>query len=109
MSKIKIIAYATRNGKEPFVSWKNKLDKLAQANVIRRLDRISEGNFGDAKTIKGGSGIWELRINHGPGYRIYFGKDGGSIVILLAGGDKKTQTKDIAKAKQYWLEYKEIK
>lgn len=65
------------------------------------------GNFGDAKMIKGGEGIWELRIDYGPGYRVYFGKQGATIVILLTGGDKKSQNRDIAKAKRYWLDYKD--
>lgn len=75
---------------------------------MNRLDRIRIGNFGDAKKIQGGSGIWELRIDHGPGYRIYFGKKGTMIIVLLIGGSKKSQTRDIVKAKQYWLEYREL-
>lgn len=78
-----------------------------RAVVIKRLDRIKLGNFGDAKRIKNGNGIWELRIDHGPGYRIYFGQEEGRIVILLMGGNKKSQQRDITKAKQYWLQYKE--
>jgi putative addiction module killer protein len=66
------------------------------------------GNFGDSKIIKGGDGIWELRINFGPGYRVYFGKKGTTIIILLLGGNKGTQERDIIKAKKYWLEYKEL-
>ncbi len=79
-----------------------------QAIVMNRLDRIRLCNFGDAKRIQGGNGIWELRIDHGPGYRIYFGKEGTMIVVLLTGGNKKRQNRDITKAKQYWLEYKEL-
>lgn len=67
------------------------------------------GNFGDAKIIQNAEGIWELRIDYGPGYRIYFGKDGKTVVILLIGGEKKSQNRDIRKAKQYWLEYKRLK
>jgi putative addiction module killer protein len=65
------------------------------------------GNFGDCKLIKGGEGVSELRIDYGPGYRIYFGKDKATIVALLIGGNKGSQTRDIAKAKRYWLDYKE--
>ena len=63
------------------------------------------GNFGDAKQLKGKNGIWELRIDYGPGYRVYFGKKGTTIVIILAGGSKKSQDRDIAKADKYWLDY----
>ena len=108
MSLIKIVLYATDTGKEPFSNWENGLDKKIRAIIMKRLNRIQLGNFGDAKRIQSGGGIWELRIDHGPGYRIYFGKKGETIVILLTGGSKKSQTRDIAKAKQYWLEYKEL-
>lgn len=108
MSLVKIILYSTATGKEPFSDWEGGLDKRIRAIVINRLDRIRLGNFGDAKIIKGGNGIWELRIDHGPGYRIYFGKKGSMIVILLTGGDKRSQNRDITKAKRYWLEYKEL-
>lgn len=67
------------------------------------------GNYGDCKILKGTSGIYELRIDCGPGYRIYFGKDSNTIVVLLVGGDKKNQDKDIEKVKKYWLDYKESK
>lgn len=106
MNPIKIVIYATNTGKEPFSDWENELDKKVRAIVINRLDRIKLGNFGDAKRIKNGNGIWELRIDHGPGYRIYFGKEDTTIVILLTGGSERTQNRDITKAKQYWLEYK---
>jgi putative addiction module killer protein len=107
MKLIKIIIYATATGKEPFSDWQDELDKKMRAIVRNRLDRIVLGNFGDAKMIKGGGGIWELRIDHGPGYRIYFGKQGSTVVILLTGGDKKSQNRNITKAKQYWLRSKE--
>lgn len=107
MSLIKISIYSTSTGKEPFSKWEDGLDKMMQAIVKNRLDRIRLGNFGDAKMIKDGGGIWELRIDIGPGYRIYFGKKGTTIVILLNGGDKKSQERDIEKAKRYWLDYKD--
>lgn len=75
--------------------------------IKSRINRIRLGNFGDAKMLKGTGGIWELRIDWGPGYRIYFGKAEKMIVMLLTGGDKKSQTRDIEKAKRYWLDYKE--
>jgi putative addiction module killer protein len=106
MNTIQIVFYTTKTGKEPFTQWESKLDKMARAVIIRRFDSVKLGNFGDIKRIQG-AGIWELRINYGPGYRIYFGKDGGRVIVLLIGGDKSSQIRDIAKAKQYWCEYKE--
>jgi putative addiction module killer protein len=108
MNLIKIIIYSTSTHKEPYSDWEDKLDKRTQTIVRNRLGRMSLGNFGDAKIIKGGGSVWELRIDHGPGYRIYFGKKESTIIILLMGGDKQSQSRDIAKAKRYWLEYKEL-
>ena len=109
MNTIKIYFYATPRGKEPFSEWYDDLDKQARLIIRNRLDRIEIGNFGDAKVIKGGEGIWELRIDHGPGYRLYFGKQGSMIIILLTGGDKKSQSKDIERAIKYWIEWKDKK
>lgn len=108
MKPIKIIIYTTRTKKEPYSDWENELDNVARSIIISRLDRIRLGNFGDAKVIKGGEGIWELRIDFGPGYRIYFGKEKEVVVILLTGGEKKSQDRDIQKAKRYWQDYKEL-
>ena len=77
---IEILIYATDTGREPFSDWQDKLDKKMKAIVIKRLDRIRLGNYGDSKRLQGASGIWELRIDHGPGYRIYFGKEGSTVV-----------------------------
>jgi putative addiction module killer protein len=109
MNLIKIIIYSTSSGSEPYSKWEDKLDTKGQSVVKNRLDRIRLGNFGDAKIIKGCGEIWELRINYGPGYRIYFGKAGATVVILLTGGNKGSQSRDIAKAMKYWLDYKESK
>ena len=70
--------------------------------VLARLDRVQEGNFGDCKNLK--DGVWELRIDAGPGYRVYFGED-NNLVVLLLGGTKQTQARDIVAAKQYWSYY----
>lgn len=105
-SMIQIIFYTTSTGKKPFIEWQDELDVKAKSVVITRLARVRLGNFGDCKQIKEGDGVWELRIDCGPGYRIYFGKRGTTIVVLLIGGDKGSQSRDIAKAKRYWLEYK---
>jgi len=106
--RIKILIYTSSTGKAPFKVWLNDLDIKTRAIIKTRLDRISLGNFGDSKTIKNGGGVKELRISYGPGYRIYYGMKGSTLVILLVGGDKKSQNRDITKAKQYWLDIKEI-
>lgn len=108
MSLIKIIIYSTDTGKEPYSDWEDGFDKKTNSIVKNRLDRLKLGNFGDVKPIKGAEGLWEIRIDYGPGYRIYFGKKGATIVLLLTGGEKKSQDRDIAKAKRYWLEGKEL-
>ena len=109
MSIIKIGIYTAKNGIEPFSVWLNKLDLKTRAIIRTRLNRIQLGNFGDIKRIKNGEGILELRINYGSGYRIYFGRKGYTIIVLLVGGDKQSQNRDIAKAKRYWLDYKDLK
>ncbi|WP_449417282.1 type II toxin-antitoxin system RelE/ParE family toxin [Phormidium nigroviride] len=96
--------YITPDGKIPFLEWYNCLrDGKAQAKINARLERVILGNLGDYRSV--GEGVWELRINYGPGYRIYFGQIGETIVLLLCGGDKSTQQQDIEKAKEYWEDY----
>ena len=104
MGLLKIAIYSTPSGKAPFSEWQNTLDIPTRALIKTRISRVKLGNFGDCKSV--GDGIRELRINYGPGYRIYFGMQGSTLVILLTGGDKRSQLRDIAKAKKYWLEYK---
>lgn len=105
---IKIINYQLKNNhKEPISEWLDDLDMKTQSIIYTRLDRVSLGNFGDCKQIKNGGGVWELRIDFGPGYRIYFGRNGVELVILLLGGSKGSQDRDIKKAKKYWTDYKE--
>ncbi len=88
----------------PFERWLAGLkDKRAQAIIRIRLNRVRAGNFGDARAV--GSGVEELRIDFGPGYRVYFGRRSAVIVVLLGGGSKRSQTKDIACAQEYWKEY----
>lgn len=96
--------YFTEVGKEPFKKWMDALDAKVKLHITSRIDRVRAGNFGDCKKIVGGD-IWELRIAYGPGYRVYFGKIGSEIVILLVGGDKGSQLRDIERAKKYWLDY----
>jgi putative addiction module killer protein len=109
METIKIVFYRTESKKEPFNEWLDDLDKKAQSIVLDRITRVTCGNFGDCKPLKGHKGIYELVINYGPGYRVYYGKDGSVIVILLLGGEKKSQERDIEKAYRYWNHYKEEK
>lgn len=102
--KIQIEFYETKEGKIPFSIWLKSLnDSKARARIRVRIDRLKRGNFGDSKSV--GEGVYELRIDYGPGYRVYFGKVGLTIVLLLCGGDKSTQTVDIRKAKIYWHDY----
>lgn len=96
--------YVTAEGKIPFREWLDALrDVRARAKIRVRLNRIRLGNFGDAKPV--GDGVSELRIPYGPGYRVYFARTGSTIVLLLCGGDKSTQSRDISTAKTYWLDY----
>lgn len=96
--------YRDAAGKSPFREWLvRKLDGRARGGVITRIRRIEEfGNYGDCEPV--GNGVYELRFDVGPGYRVYFGIDGGEI-ILLGGGDKSTQGSDIKKARKRWEEY----
>lgn len=101
---IEILEYLTESGQSPFRKWLEGLrDRQARAKIRVRLNRVRLGNFGDSKSV--GGGVSELRIPYGPGYRVYFGRKGNKVVILLSGGHKKTQSKDIALAQQYWNDY----
>ena len=100
-----IRSYLSVNGINPFFEWFDSLrDIRAKAKIRARLDRVEAGNLGDCKSV--GDGVFELRIDYGSGYRIYFGQQGSTVIILLCGGDKSTQDKDIAKAKEYWEDYR---
>ncbi len=106
MSALEIIIYNTYIKKEPFTEWLLDLDTTTRAIVVTRLKRLNLGNFGDCKKLQNILGVWELRIDYGAGYRVYFGKESNKIIILLVGGDKGSQTRDIIKAQRYWLDYK---
>lgn len=104
--KIVIKAYKTEQGNVPYRKWYLSLkDKVVKTRITRRLQGAEWGNPGNFKALTGG--ICELRLKFGPGYRIYYGMDGRTMIILLHGGDKSTQKKDIKKAKAYWQDYKE--
>lgn len=105
MNKYDIEFYFTPDGKEPFQIWLDSIkDECTQIRIVKRLDRIREGNFGDSKPIA--KDLFELKFKMGPGYRIYYTIDERVIVVLLTGGDKSTQSSDIEKAKKYLKEYK---
>ena len=91
-------------GISSFERWFDDLDRRAAQKVTTALYRMQQGNFSNAKGV--GKGVFEFRISYGPGYRIYFGKDGNQIVILLGGGDKSSQQRDIAAAQRRWSDYK---
>ena len=97
--------YVTADKDCPFDKWFDKLDASLQARIDVRLDRVRLGNFGDRKSLEGG--IFELRFQFGAGYRVYFGLSGNQIVILLVGGSKKTQKKDIKTARHLWKAYQQ--
>jgi putative addiction module killer protein len=96
-----LVFYTKAADERPFEAWLNRLrDRQARVRIKSRLDRIILGNFGDFKSV--GEGVFELRIDYGPGYRVYFAKTEATIVLLLCGGDKATQPQDILKAQDYW-------
>ena len=88
-----------------YPDWLAKLsDRIAKARIIKRVDRLSRGGFGDCKPV--GEGVWELRIDYGPGYRVYYSLIGKTVVLLLCGGDKRKQNTDIVRAIDYLQDYK---
>jgi len=96
--------YLAPGDESPFADWFASLDALAAAKVTSALVRLQHGNFSNVKGV--GSGVFEYRIDFGPSYRVYFGKDGETLVILLGGGTKKRQQRDIDRAKKLWEAYK---
>jgi putative addiction module killer protein len=100
--------YTMSSGSRPFSDWlKGLRDLKGRATIRVRLDRLEQGNFGNSEPA--GEGVRELKIDFGPGYRVYFAEDGPKIVLLLLGGDKKSQKKDIKTAKRYWEDYRRRK
>jgi putative addiction module killer protein len=104
---VTIREYLDAQGRSPFARWFEDLNAPAATKVTTALVRIEQGNFSNTKGV--GAGVFECRIDFGPGYRIYFGKDGDVIVILLAGGTKKRQDEDIQAAQRRWTDYKKRK
>ncbi len=97
--------YVDGSGRVPFSEWLRALrDERGRQKIQSRLARLRLGNLGKCESV--GEGVSELKIDFGPGYRVYFGQEGSELVILLCGGDKSTQDSDIKKAKSYWADYK---
>lgn len=107
MDEYTVLSYVTKQGRTPFDDWYDGLDAQAARRVYEALIRMEEGNLGDTKSV--GKGVMERRMHQRPGYRIYFGIDGKKLVILLTGGTKKRQSRDIAQAQVFWADYKKRK
>lgn len=100
-----ILVFADARSREPFTTWFDGLgSREDKGRILTRIHRLELGNFGDCEPL--GDGVNELRLFFGPGYRVYFGKAGKTVVILLGGGTKKTQRRDIAHAEELWKAYK---
>ena len=104
---MEVLEYITEDEKSPFAVWFSRLGPQAAAKIAVALIRMEQGNLSNCKSL--GGGLWENKLVFGPGYRLYFGKSGEKIVILLTGGTKGSQSKDIKKAKSYWQDYKKRK
>lgn len=101
-----VIIYQDDKGKELFTEWLDGLrDQRGRRFILRRIGKLEQGLYGDCRPV--GEGVSELRIFFGPGYRVYFGEEAGHMVILLCGGNKDSQDRDIQAAKAYWKEYKD--
>jgi putative addiction module killer protein len=101
---IEIVEYLADDGTSPYRLWFNSLDPQAAAIVAIAVERLSDGNTSRTKAI--GEGVAEIRIDRGPGYRVYFGWDGKVLVVLLGGGTKRRQQRDISQALALWRDYK---
>jgi putative addiction module killer protein len=98
--------YVTENGRRPYTEWLLSLkDVMGRARIHARVDRLARGLLGDCKMVR--AGVWELRVHSGPGYRVYFGMENDEVVLLLCGGDKSSQVRDIERAAAYWQDYKQ--
>src|SRR4051794_15421608 len=104
MLMLAIRYYVGPGGSQPFAAWFTDLEPVARAKVTSAIARMEQGNLSNVKSV--GEGVLEYRIDFGPGYRVYFGRDGETIVVLLAGGTKKRQQRDIDAARLYWQDYK---
>lgn len=97
--------YQTPDGKKIFTEWLDSLkDKRTVSIITKRLERVKLGNLGDIRSV--GKGVYELKVDYGAGYRIYFGQIANTIIIILCAGDKSTQDRDIIQAQEYWKNYR---
>lgn len=96
--------YLTADGKDLYLDWLRQLrDPIAKVQVVKRVSRVEQGNFGDHKFCR--EGVWELRVDVGPGYRVYYAQAGTQVVLLLCGGDKRSQDADITLAVKHWQDW----
>lgn len=107
MSEIQILEYLDSRGRSPFTGWVEGLNASAAAKVIAALYQLSAGNWSSVKGV--GGGVFERKIDFGPGYRVYFGKDGDRLVIVLGGSSKQRQQQAIAAARERWADYRRRK
>lgn len=107
MGTLELVVYQDAQGWQPFETWFERLDIHAASKVTAALQRMAEGNLSGVKAV--GGGVLERRIDWGPGYRVYFGRDGSALTILLAGGTKQQQQRDIAEAQRRWADYRRSK
>jgi|ERR1700683_2760816 len=107
LKPVEVLEYLQPDGRSPYAEWFDGLNAPAAAKVSIALARLSQGNFSRVKGV--GSGVHECRIDFGPGYRMYFGKDGERVILLLGGGTKQRQQNDIAGALRRWQDYKQRK
>lgn len=101
---VELLEYVNDGGVSPFAKWRERLDTTIRARVTVAVLRLETGDFSAAKGV--GAGIFELRLDFGAGYRVYFGKDGEQVVVLLGGGTKRRQSADIQTAQALWKEFK---
>ena len=107
MAVVRILEYLDSQGRSPFAKWFDGLSAEAAAKVAAALYRLGEGNFSNVKGV--GAGVFERKIDFGPGYRVYFGKDGDKVVIVLGGGTKQRQQDAIHAAQERWADYRRRK
>lgn len=99
-----LLDYLADDGRDPFAEWLAELgDREARARVLTRTQRLRTGAFGDCKSLR--EGVWELRVNYGPGYRVYYAQAGRRLILLLVGGDKRRQSADIETAVRFWQDW----
>jgi putative addiction module killer protein len=104
MEPVEVRNYETTTGAQPVGAWLDSLrDGIARLRIAARIERLGKGLPGDWKSV--GGGVRELRIDHGPGYRVYYAQHGNALILLLCGGDKRTQARDIERAHEYWKDY----